>query len=90
MPPKKVRLAGISSTNVSIIDIACFDLFSFSSNILQTTTIISDLWRSHRFLAPNEYSSSTIGIHSCLVRCCESEHFARCFYQETIIGLNTK
>jgi hypothetical protein len=66
-------------------------IFSLSQqNILQTTTVIPDLWRSHLLLAPNEYSWATIGTHNCLVRCCESENLARCFYQEPIIGLTAK
>ncbi|CAF4972178.1 unnamed protein product, partial [Rotaria sp. Silwood1] len=53
-------------------------------------TLIDDLWTSHNFLEPNEYSSATIGIYSCLVRSYENEHFGKFFCQRVNKDAQTK
>ncbi|CAF4445397.1 unnamed protein product [Rotaria sp. Silwood2] len=56
---------------------------------MPSSTFIPDLWTSHIFLAPNEYSSATIGIHSCLVRFYENEHFSKFFCHGIKMGVQT-
>ncbi|CAF1983374.1 unnamed protein product [Rotaria magnacalcarata] len=56
----------------------------------RTSTIISDLWSSHHFLAPNEYPPEVIGICSCLLHCYDNEHFAKFFYYGVKPNAQTK
>ncbi|CAF3730098.1 unnamed protein product [Rotaria sordida] len=57
---------------------------------MNPSTFINDLWTSHIFLAPNEYAPATIGIHSCLLRCYENEHFGKFFYHGVKMGAQTE
>ncbi|CAF1180576.1 unnamed protein product [Adineta steineri] len=59
-------------------------------SISHITTCINDLWASHQTLAPNEYSLSTIGIQSFLVRCVENELFVKYIYPVLKNGLKPK
>lgn len=53
-------------------------------NMTSSSSVISELWESHRSVAPNEYSSGIIGIHSCLVRENEYDDTSALFYNDKI------
>ncbi|CAF3530942.1 unnamed protein product [Adineta steineri] len=61
-----------------------------SHSVSHMTTFINDLWTSHQTLAPNEYSLSTIGIQSFLVRYVENELFVKYIYPVLNNGLKPK